>query len=150
MDFISVWFSVYICFFAFDEYFCFLRTRGVGFLRYFQVKQLPNFLLASPMLSLAVCSIALYALSFSKVFRSSREGRTFASILCPVEGNQSTDPTSQSNCGISSTTLKGMYVLMLHKAWHENLSYSFSFCAFIDLIKVLDFFQCYMTAIWRK
>ncbi|KAH9611745.1 hypothetical protein KSS87_012084 [Heliosperma pusillum] len=33
---------------------------GVGFLRYFQLKQSPNFLLASPVLSLAFCSIFSY------------------------------------------------------------------------------------------
>ncbi|MCO5605110.1 hypothetical protein L7F22_059290 [Adiantum nelumboides] len=40
----------------------------VGFLRYFQFKQLPNFLLASPMLSLAVGSIVYYVWHRPKVF----------------------------------------------------------------------------------
>ncbi|KAI4332567.1 hypothetical protein L6164_017463 [Bauhinia variegata] len=43
---------------------------GVGFLRYFQLRQLPNFLLACPILSLALCSIVHYAKSMPKNFFS--------------------------------------------------------------------------------
>ncbi|CAN8312026.1 unnamed protein product [Cochlearia groenlandica] len=43
---------------------------GVGFLRYFQFKQLPNFLLASPILSLAVCGIMSYMMSRPELFLS--------------------------------------------------------------------------------
>ncbi|KAK7317903.1 hypothetical protein RJT34_02513 [Clitoria ternatea] len=43
---------------------------GVGFLRYFQLKELPNFLLASPILSLALCSIVHYAKSRPRTFFS--------------------------------------------------------------------------------
>ncbi|GFP90646.1 GPI mannosyltransferase 2 [Phtheirospermum japonicum] len=64
---------------------------GVGFLRYFQVKQLPNFLLASPILSLAICSIAYYVKLWSEVFLSL--GLRFSSI----EDESSVSPSSTPN-----------------------------------------------------
>ncbi|KAJ8619518.1 hypothetical protein MRB53_028047 [Persea americana] len=59
---------------------------GVGFLRYFQLKQLPNFLLAAPTLSLAVYSTIQYAklrpeIVFSLGFRSCKEEKNFSSVL---------------------------------------------------------------------
>ncbi|KAK3010340.1 hypothetical protein RJ639_010942 [Escallonia herrerae] len=44
--------------------------REVGFLRYFQLKQLPNFVLAFPILSLALCSIIDYVKLQPDVFFS--------------------------------------------------------------------------------
>lgn len=72
-------------------------ARGVGFLRYFQFKQLPNFLLASPILTLALCSIIYYVKSrpqlvYSLGFRASNEGKEYA----PVHFSSGTAPKSNS------------------------------------------------------
>ncbi|XVF29873.1 hypothetical protein REPUB_Repub16aG0007900 [Reevesia pubescens] len=71
---------------------------GVGFLRYFQLKQLPNFLLASPILSLAVCSIIYFVKSrpeivFSLGFRASvEEKRSMAVIFSGEKSHSSNSP----------------------------------------------------------
>ncbi|KAH9301909.1 hypothetical protein KI387_013492, partial [Taxus chinensis] len=62
----------------------------VGVLRYFQLKQLPNFLLASPMLLLGTCSVIEYAmrnsqLLFSLGFQASYAEREAAAMLYFVQ-----------------------------------------------------------------
>jgi len=59
-------------------------SRGVGFLRYFQLKQLHNFLLASPILSLAFFSVVHYAKSRPRIFFSLGFDTTIEEKSCGV------------------------------------------------------------------
>ncbi|KAL5832321.1 hypothetical protein ACOSQ4_017675 [Xanthoceras sorbifolium] len=95
----------------------------VGFLRYFQVKQLPNFLVASPIMSLALCSIIHYVKSqpelfFSLGFQTSKEGKDFA----PVLSSSGTDPKSDSGCfsDTSSSKMQGNENLRQRKPTYKG------------------------------
>ena len=77
--------DIAMCFF--EHLTCiFWDGRGVGFLRYFRFEQLPNFLLASPILSLAFFSIVHYGRSktkllFSVGFQATADDRNSAAML---------------------------------------------------------------------
>lgn len=86
----------------------------MGFLRYFQVKQLPNFLLASPILSLALCSIVYYVKLWPEVFfslglRASSVDSKFigSSVSTGPEGHISTAGNSEYD---TPNVLKGAHV----------------------------------------
>ncbi|KDP38090.1 hypothetical protein JCGZ_04733 [Jatropha curcas] len=71
---------------------------GVGFLRYFQLKQLPNFLLASPILSLSFFSILHYVRSQPEIFFS-------LGFRAPTGEKSSTAPfSSQDTTPITNIT----------------------------------------------
>ncbi|WCJ41545.1 GPI mannosyltransferase 2 [Euphorbia peplus] len=78
---------------------------GVGFLRYFQFKQLPNFLLASPVLSLAVCSI---------VHHIRLQPQIFFSLGIGVDNEQKGSVASKSSVrsvpGPNVTSLKAKHI----------------------------------------
>lgn len=81
---------------------------GVGFLRYFQLKQLPNFLLASPILSLALCSIIHYMrlqpeIFFSLGFRASPEEKNSAAVLFSLGADKRSNSDQFSKKSIPQT-----------------------------------------------
>lgn len=83
------------------------NARGVGFLQYFQLKQLPNFLLASPILSLAVSSIIYYAKSepekfFSLGFLASTEDKSSAAVFFSLEANLGSSKRHAKEISISN------------------------------------------------
>lgn len=91
---------IFLLWFWYLNLLLFIDTRGVGFLRYFQVKQLPNFLLASPTLSLAIGSVILYSNLLYKAFHPLRMHRKNDFTLVPksVETNKSSDaPHASAN-----------------------------------------------------
>ncbi|KAM7469457.1 hypothetical protein LguiA_007640 [Lonicera macranthoides] len=84
-----------------------VAASGVGFLRYFQLEQLPNFLLAFPILSLAVCSIIYYAklqreVFLSLGFRASPVDKKSAAMFFSVAA----ESRSKSEFGLEKETTK--------------------------------------------
>ncbi|KAI9091348.1 hypothetical protein K1719_028159 [Acacia pycnantha] len=79
---------------------------GVGFLRYFQLKQLPNFLLATPILSLAFCLIYCYAKSrpqcfFSLGLQISMEQKNFGAEFPSDDVSRSNVATTQETSSVN-------------------------------------------------
>ncbi|XP_074571597.1 uncharacterized protein LOC141828126 [Curcuma longa] len=90
---------------------------GVGFLRYFQVKQLPNFLLASPTLSLAIGSVILYSNLLYEAFQPLHIHKKNDFTLVPksVEANKSSDAPHASANDMSYNNGQAQKMIMRRK-----------------------------------
>lgn len=93
----------------------YISCRGVGFLTYFQVKQLPNFLLASPILFLSSCSVIHYVRQWPEVFLS------LGFRVSSVDRSSSTTKTENDLQAESSNLSDGQTLRRRRKSIKENL-----------------------------
>lgn len=112
----------------------FSYVRGNGFLRYFQLKQLPNFLLAAPILSLAVYSTIQYAklrpeIVFSLGFRSSKAENNFTSVLDSPGRDHALKGDQVLEKSLSSKSMQG--ILWTHFSLYHCLKQITLFILFI-------------------
>ncbi|KAK4395856.1 GPI mannosyltransferase 2 [Sesamum angolense] len=109
---------------------------GVGFLRYFRVKQLPNFLLASPILSLALCSIVHYVKLWPEVFLSL--GLRASSLQKELVGS----PLSKATEGQPSMDGLWRTILLTYCKIEKSVSRTVVM-VFLSLNKPFDVYICF-------
>jgi GPI mannosyltransferase 2 len=90
---------------------------GVGLFKYFQLKQIPQFLLAAPMLILASVAASLYfKLYFDVIVGEARE-LLLAITLFPVTGSASASATSSQSASLSIQARDAHATSISGRAW---------------------------------
>lgn len=95
---------------------------GVGFLKYFEVKQLPNFLLASPILTIAFSSIVYYV---SLLFQTPQSLRKTPDFKRNLHGKDNSQDIIISSSSSSSHDFKGNHIF--HRLRSEKKAKTFEF-----------------------